>query len=112
MWPHPCVIQVIEYSSYNDSRSSDHVIIAYMVYVVSLCGHHTLQQQVLTCVTSPGIAVEEDVYHDARQEIEQELAHREAVEAATRILQEILDGVRTPERPSSPVDAYITVSDI
>ena len=57
----------------------------------------------------PGIALEEDVYQSVRQEIEQDLAHREAVEAAARILEEILDGVRTPERPATPVDAYITV---
>ena len=56
-----------------------------------------------------GVAIEDDIYKDARQQIEQELAHREAVEAAARILDEILDGVRTPERARSPVDAYITV---
>ncbi|XP_032226527.2 MYCBP-associated protein [Nematostella vectensis] len=59
-----------------------------------------------------GIAIEEDVYADARREIEKELAHREAIEAAARILQEILDGVRTPERSRSPVDAYITEEEI
>ena len=32
------------------------------------------------------------------------------METAARILNEILDGVRTPERARSPVDAYITVS--
>ena len=57
-----------------------------------------------------GVAVEDDIYKEARQQIEQELAHREAVETATRLLDEILEGVRTPERPRSPVDAYITVS--
>ena len=56
-----------------------------------------------------GVAIEDDIYKDARQQIEQELAHREAVGAAARILDEILDGVRTPERARSPVDAYITV---
>ena len=57
-----------------------------------------------------GVAVEDDIYQEARQQIEQELAHREAVETASRLLEEILEGVRTPERPRSPVDAYITVS--
>ena len=56
-----------------------------------------------------GVAVEEDIYKEAREQIEQELAHREAVETATRLLNEILEGVRTPERARSPVDAYITV---
>lgn len=58
-----------------------------------------------------GVAVEVDIYKEARQQIEEELAHREAVETATRILNEVLDGVRTPERARSPVDAYITVSE-
>ena len=31
------------------------------------------------------------------------------METAARLLDEILDGVRTPERARSPVDAYITV---
>ena len=59
-----------------------------------------------------GVAVEDDIYKEARQQIEQELAHREAVETASRLLDEILEGVRTPERPRSPVDAYITVSGV
>lgn len=56
--------------------------------------------------------MEDDIYKEARQQIEQELAHREAVETATRLLDEILEGVRTPERPRSPVDAYIMVSGV
>ena len=59
-----------------------------------------------------GVAVEDDIYKEARQQIEQELAHREAVETATRLLDEILEGIRTPERARSPVDAYITVSGV
>lgn len=56
--------------------------------------------------------MEDDIYKEARQQIEQELAHRKAVETATRLLDEILEGVRTPERARSPVDAYITVSGV
>lgn len=63
-------------------------------------------------ITLRGVAVEEDIYKDARQQIEEELAHRQAVETAARILDEILDGVRTPERARSPVDAYITEEEI
>lgn len=59
-----------------------------------------------------GVAVEDDIYKEARQRIEEELARREAVETAARILNEILDGVRTPERARSPVDAYITEEEI
>ena len=57
-----------------------------------------------------GVAVEDDIYKEARLQIEEELARREAKETVARILNEILDGVRTPERARSPVDAYITVS--
>ena len=56
-----------------------------------------------------GVAVEDDIFFEARQQIERELAQREAETTVSRILNEILDGVRTPERPRSPVDAYITV---
>ena len=63
-------------------------------------------------VTLRGVATQEDTYSEERQKIEEELAKREALEAAKRILDEILDGVRTPERPSSPVDAYITVTNL
>lgn len=72
----------------------------------TLCGGDPIR------ITLRGVAIEDDIYKDARQQIEQELAHREAVEAAARILDEILDGVRTPERARSPVDAYITEEEI
>ena len=57
------------------------------------------------------VAVEDDIYKEVRQQTEEELAGREAKETVARILNEILDGVRTPERARSPVDAYITVSE-
>lgn len=60
-------------------------------------------------VTLRGVACQEDTYKEERQKLENELAKREALQTAKHILEEILDGVRTPERPSSPVDAYITV---
>ncbi|KXJ26552.1 MYCBP-associated protein [Exaiptasia diaphana] len=71
-----------------------------------LCGGAALR------ISLRGTAVEEDVYANVRKEIEEDLAHRQAVEAAYRILEEILDGVRTPERARSPVDAYITEEEI
>ncbi|XP_078360278.1 MYCBP-associated protein-like [Oculina patagonica] len=72
----------------------------------TLCGGAPLR------ITLRGVAVEDDIYKEARKQIEQELAHREAVETATRLLDEILEGVRTPERARSPVDAYITEEEI
>ena len=74
------------------------------VFVTVLCGGAAIR------VTLRGIATQEDLYREERQKIEEELAKREALQTARRILDGILDGVRTPERPSSPVDAYITVS--
>ncbi|XP_078360257.1 MYCBP-associated protein-like [Oculina patagonica] len=72
----------------------------------TLCGGAPIR------ITLRGVAVEDDIYKEARQQIEQELAHREAVETATRLLDEILEGVRTPERARSPMDAYITEEEI
>jgi len=72
----------------------------------TLCGGAPIR------ITLRGVAVEDDIYKEARQQIEQELAHREAVETAARLLDDILEGVRTPERPRSPVDAYITEEEI
>lgn len=72
----------------------------------TLCGGAPIR------ITLRGVALEEDIYKEARQQIEDELAHREAVETATRLLEEIFNGVHTPERARSPVDAYITEEEI
>lgn len=68
----------------------------------TLCGGAALQ------VTLRGIALQEDKTKKQRNEIEQELYHRQAEIAVRRILDEIVAGIRTPQRARSPVDAYIT----
>jgi len=37
-----------------------------------------------------------------------ELREKEADQMMRHLLEEIIGGMRTPERPSSPIDAYIT----
>ena len=43
---------------------------------------------------------------------QEELNTRQAEQIVYGILQEILDGIRSPDRPASPVDAYITDEEI
>ena len=59
-------------------------------------------------LTLRGIAVQEDKYRKDRAFIEQNLLDREAEMIAKNMLELILAGVRTPERPASPEDAYLT----
>ncbi|XP_038078337.1 MYCBP-associated protein-like [Patiria miniata] len=71
-----------------------------------LCGGAVLQ------VTLRGIALQEDKNKRQRYQIEQDLFTKQAVLTAQRILDELIDGIRTPERPCSPVDAYITQEEL
>ena len=43
---------------------------------------------------------------------QEELNTRQAEQIVHGILQEILDGIRSPDRPASPMDAYITDEEI
>lgn len=63
-------------------------------------------------VTLRGIALQEDKYKRQRQQLEAELKQKEAEQMVRHVLEEIVGGMRTPERPSSPVDAYITEEEI
>lgn len=44
--------------------------------------------------------------------LQSELRQKEADQMMRHILEEIIGGMRTPERPSSPIDAYITDEEI
>lgn len=68
----------------------------------TLCGGASLQ------VTLRGVALQEDKNKRQRNEIEQELFRKQAEMSIRRILDDVVDGVRTPERARSPIDAYIT----
>ncbi|XP_045166517.2 MYCBP-associated protein-like isoform X4 [Mercenaria mercenaria] len=63
-------------------------------------------------VTLRGIAFAEDKYKGQRLKLESELQKKEADQMMRHILEEIIGGMRTPERPSSPIDAYITEEEI
>ncbi|XP_022092227.1 MYCBP-associated protein-like [Acanthaster planci] len=71
-----------------------------------LCGGAALQ------VALRGIALQEDKNKRQRDQIEQNLFTKQAVMTARRILEDLIDGIRTPERPCSPVDAYITQEEL
>ncbi|KAL4226579.1 hypothetical protein ACF0H5_014564 [Mactra antiquata] len=63
-------------------------------------------------VTLRGIAFAEDKYKGQRMKLESELQKKEADQMMRHILEGIIGGMRTPERPSSPIDAYITEEEI
>ncbi|XP_071490212.1 MYCBP-associated protein-like [Diadema antillarum] len=71
-----------------------------------VCGGGALQ------ITLRGVALQEDKNLKQRREIENELFAKQAQVAVRRILDELVDGVRTPDRVPSPVDAYITNEEV
>ncbi|KAK2157198.1 hypothetical protein LSH36_196g08021 [Paralvinella palmiformis] len=71
-----------------------------------LCGGASL------LVTLRGVALQKDKFKNQRTEIEKELAHKQAEQIVHGVLDGIIEGLRHPERPRSPVDAYITEEEI
>nr|XP_002731234.2 PREDICTED: MYCBP-associated protein-like [Saccoglossus kowalevskii] len=63
-------------------------------------------------VTLRGVALQEDKNKKVRNEIERELAHKQAQMAIKKIVDDLVEGIRTPERARSPIDAYITDEEI
>ncbi|XP_046580766.1 MYCBP-associated protein-like isoform X2 [Haliotis rubra] len=63
-------------------------------------------------VSLRGVALQEDIYQKQRQELEQDLQAKQANQVVTQILDELIDAIRMPDRPQSPVDAYITEEEI
>ncbi|XP_077976029.1 MYCBP-associated protein-like isoform X1 [Styela clava] len=59
-------------------------------------------------VVLKGIATEDDVNFEIRNEILKELKSKEAEVAARSIIEEIIKSIRESDRPPSPTDAYIT----
>ncbi|CAB4009367.1 Hypothetical predicted protein, partial [Paramuricea clavata] len=55
-----------------------------------------------------GLALQDDLNAEKRAALEKELGQRQMKQIVQSIINEILDGVRSPERSASPVDAYIT----
>ena len=56
-----------------------------------------------------GLALQDDLNAEKRTALDAELGQRQMRQIVESIMDEILDGVRSPERPASPVDAFITV---
>ncbi|CAF3553959.1 unnamed protein product [Rotaria sp. Silwood1] len=58
--------------------------------------------------TLRGVTMEEDIHRQTRVNIEKMLLHKEAESIVRKIVSNILDNVRTPERIHSPVGFYMT----
>ncbi|XP_040291672.1 MYCBP-associated protein [Bufo bufo] len=67
------------------------------------CTHPVLLAGALIQVSLWGISLYEDKTAPLREALQRELESREALFIAQKMVQEILDGVRSPERPQSPV---------
>ncbi|XP_069608502.1 MYCBP-associated protein isoform X2 [Ranitomeya imitator] len=67
------------------------------------CTHPVLLAGALIQVSLWGISLYEDKTAPLREALERELESREALYIAQKMVQEIVDGVRSPERPQSPV---------
>ncbi|NWW72985.1 MYBPP protein, partial [Climacteris rufus] len=74
--------------------------------------HPLLLGGALLQVTLWGIAVYEDKLADFREKLESELAAREGAAIVKDSLSELLEGIRTPERSPSPVDASVTEEEL
>ncbi|CAI9569677.1 unnamed protein product [Staurois parvus] len=66
------------------------------------CTHPVLLAGALIQVSLWGIALYEDKTAPMREELQREMDSQEAKFIAQKIMQEMLDGVRSPERPQSP----------
>uniref|UniRef100_F6V6K7 MYCBP associated protein n=1 Tax=Ornithorhynchus anatinus TaxID=9258 RepID=F6V6K7_ORNAN len=74
--------------------------------------HPTLLGGAVLQVTLWGIALYQDLMFDAREILENRLATQEATVIVQEMLNELLRGIRSPERAPSPVDAYLTEEDV
>ncbi|NXU15517.1 MYBPP protein, partial [Pardalotus punctatus] len=74
--------------------------------------HPLLLGGALLQVTLWGVAVYEDKLADFREKLERELAAREGAAIVKDSLNELLEGVRTPERTPSPVDSCVTEEEL
>jgi hypothetical protein len=59
-------------------------------------------------VTLRGVALKQDKYERHRTELDDELKHKQANQVVSSLLEDLLSGIKTPERPRSPIDAHIT----
>ncbi|XP_030062216.1 MYCBP-associated protein isoform X2 [Microcaecilia unicolor] len=76
------------------------------------CTHPVLLGGASLQVSLWGIAVSEDKTYELRQVLEAELEDKQTLTLAKALVQELLEGVRSPERPLTPLDAYITEEEL
>ncbi|XP_062379611.1 MYCBP-associated protein isoform X2 [Sardina pilchardus] len=62
-------------------------------------------------VTLRGVALYQDTNAPHRHALQMEIQHREAVSVCVSLVSDLLRGIRTPERPSSPPQLYHTEED-
>ncbi|KAM7069101.1 MYCBP-associated protein isoform 2-T2 [Molossus nigricans] len=74
--------------------------------------HPTLLGGAVLQVNLHAISLAQDIYRDERKSLEKELASQQAVTMMQGTLQELLEGVLTPERVQSPVDSCLTEEDL
>ncbi|XP_051731914.1 MYCBP-associated protein [Ctenopharyngodon idella] len=79
-----------------------------MTEVWRLNTHPVLMGGASLLVTLRGVALDEDKSAQQRAALEKELERKAAVSLCRWIIADLLRGVRSPERPSSPDDLYIT----
>ncbi|XP_041077074.1 MYCBP-associated protein-like isoform X2 [Polyodon spathula] len=77
-----------------------------------LCTHPVLLGGASMEVTLRGVAIYEDKLVEVRQSIQRKLEAKKALATVKQIVERLVAGVRTPERPCSPVDSYITQEEI
>ncbi|XP_061088596.1 MYCBP-associated protein [Conger conger] len=63
-------------------------------------------------VTLRGVALYRDRTADQREALQKQLQQKEAESVCTQLLLELLQGVRTPERPCTPAELYLTEEDL
>ncbi|XP_041960962.1 MYCBP-associated protein isoform X1 [Alosa sapidissima] len=62
-------------------------------------------------VTLRGVALYQDISAPQRHALQMEIQHKEAVSVCVSLVSDLLRGIRTPERPSSPSQLYNTEED-
>ncbi|KAG1955827.1 MYCBP-associated protein [Pimephales promelas] len=79
-----------------------------MTEVWRLNTHPVLMGGASVLVTLRGVALDQDKNAQQRAALQQELERKACVSLCQRILMDLIRGVRSPERPISPDDLYIT----
>lgn len=74
--------------------------------------HPQLLSAASLILTLRGIAIQEDKFKKTRVQIERKLFAQEAEMIARSMVDVILSGVRTPPRPQTPQNSYLTEEDI